>query len=454
MTGSNYVRAIVVVLALFWTPLPAHAADAEIEHFTLRNGMEVVLVPSHRVPAVTHMIWYKVGAADDYPGRSGLAHYNEHMMFQGTEKQAGGEFARIVASHGGRTNAFTSRDYTGYYVSIAREHLPLVMAMEADRMLHLAPTKENFAKEREVIIEERRMSIENEPSPLMSEELHALLYRNHPYHNPIIGWMHEMLSLTREDVLAFHREFYHPANAVLVVVGDITRKELEPMANRYYGSLPAGAPYARHWRTEPPARGPRHLEMHHAQVREPELVRIYAAPGLDADQKNLVLPSFLLSQILGGGSTSRLYQALVVRDKIATSIDTDYDGISRGPGEFQIHATPADGVTLQQLEAALDKELAAFARSPGLTADELARAKTLMKADTIYSRDGMESMARILGVIIMAGLPADYFTHWPQYIDEVSLTDITKAASVIFNPDQSVTGYLEPQRPAASAEAK
>jgi zinc protease len=213
---------------------PAGADEAPaVESFTLKNGMQVVLIVSHRVPAVTHMLWYRVGAGDDFPGRSGLALYNEHMMFQGTTTMAGGEFARTVARHGGRSNAFTGHDYTAYYVSIAKEYLPEIMQMEADRMLHLLPTPENFLKEREVIIEERRMSIENKPDALLSEEMQAALFRNHPYHTPNIGWMHEMQALTREDVLAFHTQFYHPCNVVLVVAGDITRAELEPMAEKY-----------------------------------------------------------------------------------------------------------------------------------------------------------------------------------------------------------------------------
>jgi len=442
----TYSRLSLWVLLLGWISLapPAHAdSEPAIESFTLKNGMEVVLIPSHRVPAVTHMLWYRVGAADDYPGRSGLAHYNEHMMFQGTKKLAGGEFARIVEKNGGHTNAFTSHDYTAFYVSIAKEHLPLIMQMEADRMLNLAPTKENFAKEREVIIEERRMSIENQPASLMAEEMHAMLYRNHPYHNSVIGWMHEMTALSREDVLAFHHQFYHPANVVLVVAGDITRAELEPMAEQYYGTLPAGEPYVRHWRSEPPERGPRHLEMKHVNVKEPQFMRYYVAPSVNVGDKNLVIPSFVLAQILGGGTTGRLYQSLVVQQKIATGVDVGYDGLGRGPGEFEVVATPAEGITLPVLEAAIDKALQEAVQHP-VTPEELARAKTLLKADTIYMRDGMEGMARVLGGLLMAGLPPGYFNEWPHLIDAVKAQDVTHAAQDIFDPRASVTGYLLP----------
>ena len=413
-----------------------------VQTFTLKNGMQVVLLENHRVPALTHMMWYRVGGADDYEGRSGLAHYNEHMMFQGTEKVKGGEFSHIISSHGGHENAFTSRDYTAYYVSIAKENLAMIMGLEADRMLHLAPSPENFAKERQVIIEERRMTIENQPEALLAEEMQAALYRNHPYHTPLIGWMHEMEALSREDVLAFHHQFYHPANAVLVVSGDITRKELQTLAEKYYGSLPAGEKYVRHWRSEPPQRGARHVEMRHENVNQPEFVRYYAAPSVNTDDKSQVIPLYVLAQILGGGTTSKLYQSLVVEQKIATSVTADYNGIEVGPGQLEIDAVPAEHVTLPQLEAAIDQALDSARKEVG-PEEVLTRAKTLLKADIIYARDGNENIARILGAVVMTGLPADYFNQWPKLIDSVSAADVQKAMAA-FDGRASVTGYLLP----------
>ncbi len=427
----------------------------EIETFQLRNGMEVVLYANHNVPAVTHMLWYKVGSGDDYPGRSGLAHYNEHMMFQGTETTNSGDFLKAVSDRGGRANAFTGHDYTAYYVTIAKEHLPLVMQMEADRMLHLAPTQDNFTKEREVIIEERRSVIENQPSALLSEEMQALLFRNHPYGTPNIGWMHEMQALSRADVLAFHKEFYHPANAVLVVSGDITRAELEALAEKNYGSLPAGTAAKRVWNSEPPQRGPRRTELRHENVREPEFSRVYMAPSSSGseDDKKKVLPGFILSQILGGGSSSRLYQSLVVKQKLATSVSVSYDGLSIGPGEVSIDARPAPGVTLQQLEAALDKELDEFSGSK-ITDEELARAKTLLKAETIYARDGVEGMARMLGTLIAQGLPTSYFLEWPSMVDRVTAEEVMQSAGAMLDRNASVTGYLIPAKKTVKGEGK
>jgi zinc protease len=294
-----------------------------------------------------------------------------------------------------------------------------------------------------VIIEERRMTIENVPEALLAEEMQAALYRNHPYHTPLIGWMHEMEALSREDVLAFHRQFYHPANAVLVVSGDITRKELQALAEKYYGSLPAGDTYVRHWRSEPPQRAARHVELRHDNVNQPQLIRYYAAPSVNSADKDQVIPLYVLSQILGGGTTSQLYQSLVVTQKIATGVSVDYNGISVGPGQIEISVVPAENVTLPQLETALDKALEA-ARGETVAADVLARTKTLLKADIIYARDGNENIARILGSVVMSGLPADYFNQWPHVIDAVSAQDVQKAMAA-FNPRASVTGYLLPK---------
>lgn len=441
----TFFKTFVVFFLLGVSPVLAQSEKVAIEEFRLSNGMQVVLIPSHRVPSVTQMLWYKVGAADDFPGRTGLAHYNEHMMFQGTPTYKAGEFSHIVSSHGGRFNAFTSEDFTAYYVSIAKEQLPLIMELEADRMLNLAPTKENFSKERQVIIEERRMSVENKPNALLAEEMKALLFRNHPYHNPVIGWFSEMEALSQEDVLAFHKQFYHPANAILVVAGDIEKPELQALAEKYYGSLPAGEQYIRHWNVEPPQRGERHTVMYHANVKQPEFVRYYLAPSVNSQHKELVLPLSLLAQMLGGSNTSLLYQELVVKQKIATNISVSYEGFSVGEDTFEISANPAEHVDLPQLEAAIDTVLAKT-DFKALPASDLVRAKTLFRAENIYARDDMEQMARTVGELVSVGLPANYINEWDDGIDKVTSADLAKAGALVLNKKSSVTGYLLPEK--------
>ncbi len=238
----------------------------------LANGLEVIVIPNHRIPAVSQMIWYRIGAGDDPLGKSGLAHYHEHMMFEGTAKFKAGEYSDIIARHGGQQNAFTGADATSYFVNIAKEQLPLVMEMEADRMRGLTPTDEGAQKEKQVIIEERRQRIENSPEALLSEQMNAALFRNHPYHWPVIGWMHEMEGLTKEDVLQFHRTWYHPNNAILIISGDVTAAEVRPLAQKYYGGLPNVPVPPRRWNKEPPQNNARRVTLHHKNVKQPELV--------------------------------------------------------------------------------------------------------------------------------------------------------------------------------------
>ncbi len=427
--------------SLIWLTTPAAAQT--IEHFTLSNGMEVVVTQNHRVPAVSHMVWYRVGAADDPPGKSGLAHFHEHVMFLGTPRYSRGQYSDIIARHGGEQNAFTGYDATSYFVNIAKEHLPLVMELEADRMRGLAPSDEAIAKERQVILEERRMRIENNPDALLSEQVSAMLFRNHPYQIPVIGWMHEMEGLSKQDVLDFHARYYHPNNAILIVSGDITASELKPLAEKYYGALKRKEIPQRRWQSEPPQIAARRISMTHPNVSQPIWSRTYSAASLADGNKEQALPLFLLSQLLGGGKTSRLYQALVVEQKLASSISTSYSGFTLGPAQFEITAVPEKNVTLEALEQAIDGEIQRLEN--GISSDELARAKTLYKADSIYAREGLSSMARIMGWIRILGLPADYFSQWPALIDKVDQAEVLQAARDTLREQQSVTAILLPE---------
>lgn len=428
---------------------PATAATSPtVESFTLSNGLEVIVIPNHRVPAVSHMIWYRIGAADDPSGKSGLAHYHEHMMFEGSPAHKAGEYADIIARHGGQQNAFTGHDATSYYVNIAKEELPLIMELEADRMRGLKSTDEGAAKEKQVIIEERRMRIENDPEALLVEQMSSALWRNHPYHWPVIGWMNEMDGLTKDDVQKFHQTYYHPNNALLVVSGDITAAELKPLAQRYYGNLVKAPIPPRHWNDEPPQNTARRLTMHHANVKQASFMRFYSASSLGYGNKTEALPLSVLAQVLGSGKTSRLYQSLVVDQKLASAIDTDYDGFSIGPGTFEISIVPEKDVTLDAIEKALDKELEA-AKAEGVNDKDMVRARTLLKSESIYARDGLSSMARIMGWVRMLGLDKDYFLRWPEMIDAVTAKQVNDALRDTLVIEHSVTGYLLPEEKTA-----
>lgn len=454
-----HLKALAFCAALCLLPA-AHAAEADpvkVETFALENGMQAVVIPNHRVPAVSHMIWFRIGSADEARGQSGLAHYLEHMMFKGTDKLKVGEYSQVVSKHGGDHNAFTSYDYTGYYVNIAKEHLPFIMSLEADRMVNLKVDDAEFLKEREVIIEERSMRTDNQPASLLREQMMAALFLNHPYHTPVIGWRHEMASLSREQVFDMYHRVYHPNNAVLVVSGDITAAELKPLAEQYYGSLGKGEKVVRDWTSEPPATAERRVILRDHKVQQEDFSRYYLAPSFVNGETEKAIPLTLLAQVIGGSQTSRLYRELVVEQKIATSADAYYNGIDLGPSVFAVSATPAEGVSLEQLEAAVDGVLAKVARD-GVTAEELARAKTQAKAEVIYARDGLQSLAYIIGQLYMVGLDEQFFNNWPQMIEEAQGFQLKESAQWLFKPKRSVTGWLRPakpvEQPAEKAAAK
>ena len=422
---------------------PVSQTAEAIESTTLANGLEVIVIPNHRVAAVSHMIWYRIGAADDPLGKSGLAHYHEHMMFQGTEKLKKGEYSQTVASKGGNENAFTGEDATSYYIDIAKSELPLAMELEAERMKGLKPEPADALKEKEVIIEERRLRIENNPAALLDEQMKAALFRNHPYHWPAIGWMHEMQGLTLQDVLDFHTRYYHPNNAIVIVSGDVTGPEVVALAQKYYGDLPNVPIPLRVWNEEPPQNAERRVYLHHPNVKQESWSRDYATAGIVYGKKEEGLPLFLLSQLMGGGKTSRLYTALVVEQKLATSVDVDYNGLVLGPAVFSIEAVPAPGVSLERLEKAVDAEIAIMLKS-GFSAEEIKRAKTLLKAESVYARDGLSGMARIMGWLRICGLDKDYFTRWPTLIEAVTPEQVMAAARDTLVLTHSVTAELLP----------
>lgn len=439
---SNFLFLISVFCLLI---SGSAAADAPpIENFTLENGLEVIVIPNHRVPAVNHTLWYKIGAADDPPGKSGLAHYHEHTMFLGTKKYKNGEYSSIIARNGGDQNAFTGYDATAYFINISKENLPLAMEMEADRMGELTATDGDMEKEKQVIIEERRMRIDNNPDALLAEQVNATLFRHHPYHLPVIGWQHEMEGLTKQDVLDFHKKYYHPNNAVLIVSGDVTAAEVKPLAEKYYGNLPEAGIPARRWNEEPPQRAERRITMRHSQVTQPELTLTYAASSLGYGKKEQALPLFILAQVLGGGKTSRLYRALVTEQKLAAAVNVDYNGFSRGPSEFSIELVPEQGIDPAKLEKAIDRELEKFLEK-GLEGDELARAKTLLKAEIIFARDGLSGIAHIMGWVRMIGLDSGYFSRFPKLVEEISAQVVLYAARDTLKREQCVISLLLPE---------
>lgn len=416
------------------------------ETFMLRNGLQVVVITDRRAPVVTHMLWYRVGAADEPRGSSGVAHFFEHLMFKGTRQIAPGEFSRTIARNGGDDNAFTSWDYTAYYERIARDRLELVMRMEADRMRNLRFSDETFASERDVIAEERRQRIDNNPGAVMGERMRAMLWPHHPYGTPIIGWLHEINALDRETALEFYRTWYAPNNAILVVAGDVDAAELRPLVERHYGRLQQTRNLpARTWVSDPPNVGPMRMTHRDAKVRQPSLSRMYRAISYGTDEGRQAHALDVAIDILGGSETSRLYRALVEEQRIAVSAGASSNTGGLGGGSVSVYATPAEGVSLERLEAAVDEVIATFLRD-GPTESELARAKSSMSAAAIYSRDSQESLANIYGASLAQGESIDDVVNWPRDIEAVTRDEAQTMARQTLDIDASVTGWLLPEQ--------
>jgi zinc protease len=300
------LAGLVLAAALLATPSGA-APVPIVSHFTLSIGLEVVVIPDRRTPVVTHMIWYKVGAADEPPGKSGIAHFLEHLMFKGTAKNPAGKFSQTVATIGGQENAFTSNDYTGYYQRVAREHLKTLMEFESDRMTNLVLTKDVVAPELDVVLEEQNQRVTNNPGARLGEQVEAALYLNHPYGKPVIGWRHEIEKLTLDDALAFYRRYYTPNNAVLVVAGDVTADEVKALAEATYGKIEPRSEISARQRPQEPAQvASRHVTLSDPRVEQPSLQRSYLVPSAATAKPGEAEALEVLSQILGGGTTGRL----------------------------------------------------------------------------------------------------------------------------------------------------
>jgi len=411
---------------------------------TLSNGMQVVVVENHRSPVVTHMVWYRVGSADEGPGESGIAHFLEHLMFKGTKKRKPGEFSAIVARNGGQENAFTSLDYTAYYQTIAVNRLELVMEMEADRMTNLVITDKEVEPERLVVLEERRSRTDNNPGAILSEHLNAALYLSHPYRNPVIGWEHDIRALDIKRILAFYKRWYAPNNAILVVAGDITMEKLKPLAEKFYGGIPAQPPVIRNRAKEPPQKAARRVTLSDKRVRQAAWQRNFMAPSLQWNDKKHVYPLEVLADILGGGASSRLYRRLVIDDKLAISAGAYYRDDDRGPGRFVFHASPRGGVSMDKLEKAVEAEIAKVI-TEGVSTDEVRRARERMQAAAVYARDSLAGGARALGSALASGLKIEDVEGWPERIAAVKPEQIQAAAKVVFDRRRSVTGQLLPE---------
>ncbi len=427
------------------------------QQFTLANGMTLVVKPDRRAPTALHMLWVRVGSMDEVDGASGVAHVLEHMMFKGTPSVRAGDFSRQVAALGGRENAFTSRDATGYYQQVPAQRLPDVMRIEADRFAHHQWWDEVFAKELEVVKEERRLRTDDQPRALLHEALNATVFLASPYRRPIVGWMSDLESLTPDDARSFYRRWYLPGNAAVVVAGDVDVTQVRRWAEEIYGKLAARPVPPRKPRIEPQQQGLRRLDFK-APAEQSYVTLAYKVPSLTtvdparmrADDED-ALALTVLAAVLDGHHGARLGRTLTqAADRVADSAGAGYGLWGRGPQLFTLNGVPAPGKTSANLESALRAEVARVARE-GVTSAELARVKTQWVAGNIYKRDSLFNQARELGSLWVQGLPLDAEDRLIERLRLVTAPQVQAVATRYFGDDQLTVATLLPQAPAADA---
>ena len=414
-----------------------------VSTFALDNGMEVVVIEDHRAPAVVHMVWYRIGSADESAGHSGIAHFLEHLMFQGTKTVAPGDLSKIVAAQGGSDNAFTTVDYTAYFQRVAADRLDLMMELEADRMRNLNLTEDDVTTERQVILDERNQRTDSDPGSLLAEQMAAAQYLNHPYGTPVIGWRHEIETLSRQDALDFYQANYAPNNAILVVAGDVDPQNVLAMAREHYGPVPpSDAIKPRVRPTEPPQLAERRLVLADARVAQPYVIRTYLAPERNPGDQRQAAALRLLAEVLGGNpTTSVLARALQFDTQTAVYSAAFYDGVSLDMDTFGLLVVPVPGKSLQEAEAAMDGVVDKFLQE-GVNAEDFARIKAQVRAAEIYGRDNVQGLARQYGAALATGLTVQDVQDWPDILQSVTAEEVMAAARAVFDRDQAVTGWL------------
>ena len=451
ITLAKYKIAVFTsILVLFGSASTAFSksdtpGQPKISEFKLENGLQVVVIPDHRAPVVTHMVWYKAGSADEPTGKSGIAHYLEHLMFKGTTTVPAGEFSAKVSEIGGQENAFTTADYTAYYQKIIPSALKMVMTYEADRMENLILTDETVLPERNVILEERRQRVDSNPGAILGETSRAMLFKHHPYGRPVIGWEHEMLALTKDDAIAFYDKFYTPNNAVLVIAGDVTREMVETLANATYGKVKRRAEPGKRVRvSEPEPIAAKSAEYFDKRVTSPSWRRSYLVPSYNQAKGNDAEALDILAVILGGASTSRINQKIILGDKTATAAGSYYQGGSYDMSTFSIYGVPRGDVTLATLETAIENVIANLIEN-GVTQKEVDRARNRLINTTIFDRDSQTTMARMYGAVLSMGGTIETIEKWPERVSGVSVEDVERVAKNYLKKSRSVTSYLRPE---------
>lgn len=414
------------------------------ETFTLPNGLQAIVLPSRRAPIVTQMVVYKVGSADETFGKTGVAHFLEHMMFKGTEKVPGGEFSRIISRNGGRDNAFTSFDQTGYHQTIAAERLELIMRMEADRMTGIRISDREIVPERQVILEERRLRVDNVPAALLDEAVREQLYGRHkPYGMPVIGYPDDIRKLGVNDLSAFYRRYYAPNNAVLIVAGDTTAEAVRKLAEKYYGPIASRKTEPRRRPSKGPSNLPQKVIRADARVAEPRWSRLWLAPSYRMGETKHAYALQVLARLFGGSETSRLWRTVVVEGKVGLSAWASYSPASLGLTSFDVGVHPAPTCGMADVEKAVVGEMKRLL-DDGVKPDEVERAQNQLLAAAIYAQDSLASGPRLYGTMLSTGGTVADVDAWPQRIAAVTPADVQAAAEHVWRDSGAVTAMLTP----------
>jgi zinc protease len=419
-------------------------AQAAVTDVTLDNGLRVIVQEDHRAPVMVSQVWYRAGSMDEFNGTTGVAHVLEHMMFKGTKAVPAGEFSKKIAAAGGRENAFTSRDHTAYFQQMQKDRLELAMQLEADRMANLVISDELFAKEIQVVMEERRLRTDDQPQSVVYERLMADAYQTHPYRRPIIGWMDDLQHMTGQDARDWYARWYAPNNATLVVAGDVKADEVIAMAKKYFGVLPAHALPVRKPQDEPAQIGIKRIEVK-APAQLPYLLMAWHAPVLRDWQKDTSPYALqILAGVLSGNDSARLQKSLVKTQQVAVNASAGYDAVARGPGMFMIDATPAPGKSVAMLEKSIRSEIERVQRD-GISPAELARVKAQVIAADVYQRDSLFYQAMQLGEYVTAGLPPEALAYRVDKLRAVTAQEVRTAAQQWLKDDHLTVAELVPQ---------
>jgi len=411
--------------------------------YLLANGMKLLVKEDHRAPVVVSQIWYKVGASYEHIGITGVSHVLEHMMFKGTDRHPPGEFSRIIAENGGRENAFTGRDYTSYFQQLEASRLPIAFELEADRMRNLHLQEAEFQKERDVVVEERRMRTEDKPSALTYEQFMASAFVVNPYHNPVIGWLDDLKALTLEDLSHWYQTWYSPNNATLVVVGDVEPEAVRRLAQKYFGNIPPSTLPTQKPRREPEQRGERRITVR-APAEVPVLIMGYKTPVLrTVDEPWKAYALEVLANVLDGGDSARLSRELVRGQAIAASAGAGYDLTARHDSLFTLEGTPAQGKDIASVEQALREQVARLHREP-VTQDELSRIKAKVTAAKVYELDSVFYQAMHIGMLETVGLQWQEAEQYAERINAVTAAQVQQVALEYLTDEHLTVAILDP----------